>query len=1576
MKIKVLALVVLLLTALSPLGVRAAGVSPEAPENLRINLLEEPWGIPKEDFRFSWAFVDPDREEKQTAYRIVVGTTEESILSEAYLYDTGWIEGSGSSGIRAAGLSEKLKDNGLYYWSVQTKDKDGLESPLSAPKAFSTAVGDAWESTEGIWGSSSNAFVFLHGSFQINKKIELAVASVTAASPETSRQYVYDFYLNGSLIGMGPSRINENKLYYNTFDVTEYIENGSNVAGAICYAEEGRSFLCQITVYYTDGTSEVVVNSGRDRKSWKILDANEVFGNNGTNIGVGSYYYASNQNMNGILYPYGWSEISYDDHSWHAAEVSEEMENFGKLQPYPSDNMTRYEQTAVSVKKLSDNSYLVDMGKELVGSLKLNIDSPTQSRITISYGEELNADGTVKYQMRTGNIYREVWTLKAGSQELQDTGMKTFRYVQIDNCPVDLTTDMVQGMGIRQAFSEAESSFESSNTVLNDIYGMTKYTIEATNQDLYVDSQSRERTAYEGDVLINMLSSYSFEDDYSLARHSLDYVSSNPTWPAEYQLFCIMGAWQDYLYTGDSAFLEEHYDLLAGKLYDSYFDSSLGLMKRPKKTLLIDWPYSERDGYRSDQAFYNTVFNAVCVGAYEDMASIAELLGKSSDAIDYNNRASTIRASMISRLYDAQTGTFYDGLDADGQIVDHSAQHATAYALAYDIYGSQVMADEMAASIEREGNLQMSVYGTFFLLQGLYESNNGTLARQIMSNPNVNEGVRSWAYMMYELDATVTTEAWNPQNKENMTYSHPWGSAPASQLARGMFGIQPLSGGFEEFQIKLQPGGIASASIVVPTVKGSISVSYEMLGDGQLKAIASIPGNTKAIVYIPTNLPENVVLDVNGEPFYAVYENGYFVFTLGSGEYEIISDSGVYEDTSELWTNASLIYTGYVENYGWQPWTGDGEILGTTGQSLGLYGIKLQLDTAGMEGGVRVDTHLAKLGWTGWKNGADGIITSGEGKAIQAVKIELTGEAAKKYDVYYRMHSQSYGWLGWAKNGEEAGTVGLDKKAEAIQVKLVAKGYIPADLGGASCIWNSPTVSYTPHMQTYGWLAASENGQIGGITGQAKRMEALKISVKSPYFTGGVQYRAYVQSSGWLEWVSDGAVSGTEGLGKRMEAVQIRLTGELAEKYDIYYRVHSQTYGWLGWTKNGEAAGTADFAKRIEAIQIVLVQKKGAAPGTTSGAFLQPTGVFYQTHVQSYGWQEMKENGQMSGTAGEAKRLEGIRIQLKNMQLSGDVVYRAYVQSYGWLEWVTNGRMSGTTGEAKRMEAVAIKLTGEMAEQYDIYYRVHAQSYGWLGWAKNGEPAGTADYAKRLEAIEIRLVEKGKAAPGTTSGAFLQPAGVFYQTHVQSYGWQDMKQNGQISGTTGEAKRLEAIQIQIKNLGVSGDICYRTYVQTYGWLEWVKNGQASGTTGEAKRLEAIQISLSGALADQYDVYYRVHAQTYGWLGWAKNGETAGTMGMAKRLEAIEVKLVAKGTTVPETGPSFYSLLEEFSGEQAEPVPEKEETEPVETAVQEEAEQTEESSSEESVMSTEATILMEESETEEESSIEEQKEDNP
>ena len=142
---------------------------------------------------------------------------------------------------------------------------------------------------------------------------------------------------------------------------------------------------------------------------------------------------------------------------------------------------------------------------------------------------------------------------------------------------------------------------------------------------------------------------------------------------------------------------------------------------------------------------------------------------------------------------------------------------------------------------------------------------------------------------------------------------------------------------------------------------------------------------------------------------------------------------------------------------------------------------------------------------------------------------------------------------------------------------------------------------------------------------------------------------------------------------------------------------------------------------------------------------------------------------------------------------------------------------------------------------------------------------------------------------------------VSYKTRVQDEGWQDWKKDGELSGTAGQSKQVEAIAIELRNSLIHGDIKYRTYTQNGGWQDWKSNGEISGSDDETTKIEAIAIELTDELSKSYDVYYRTHCQDYGWLGWAKNGEKAGSEGYSKRMEAIEIRLVKKGEKTPETG---------------------------------------------------------------------------
>lgn len=115
-----------------------------------------------------------------------------------------------------------------------------------------------------------------------------------------------------------------------------------------------------------------------------------------------------------------------------------------------------------------------------------------------------------------------------------------------------------------------------------------------------------------------------------------------------------------------------------------------------------------------------------------------------------------------------------------------------------------------------------------------------------------------------------------------------------------------------------------------------------------------------------------------------------------------------------------------------------------------------------------------------------------------------------------------------------------------------------------------------------------------------------------------------------------------------------------------------------------------------------------------------------------------------------------------------------------------------------------------------------------------------------------------------------------YRSHVQDIGWMQPVRLGQVSGTTGQAKRLEAIIVNVPN------VQYRVHIQDYGWSKWFNAGELAGTIGEERRIEAINFKSNKKLKAQG------HVQDIGWQKeQVGTNITIGTTGKAKRLEAFK-----------------------------------------------------------------------------------------
>ena len=831
----------------------------KAPTSLRLNLLKTPFSLRRDRLALSWV-----TSAQQTAYRAVIAQGRADAEAGIYAYDSGWVPSADSSSVRPAGMAEALEADTLYYAQVAIRAASGEESDLSAPMGFTVAAAPAPAS--GIWADGGD-FALLRREVALTAadyaEIDRVLVTAAAVNPEPARQYAYNLYVNGTEVGVGAFRLGRTPdgsavIYSQTYDITPLLHAGDNCIAASCYALSDKGFFCEVTAYDKDGSPRILCSAA---EGWTAMDANGIYGKSNS---IGTHYFTAHAcNIHAPSFPFGFAEAGLDTgrEPWLPATQAGLLMGGLDLLPEETEPVSRYATPAEAVTTLPDGSLLVDLGREIIGGLRMAVDSPCEVPITLTYGEQLTPEGFPQCPMNTGNRYMETWALKEGPQTLETLSMMAFRYVRIENLPVTITADNLWGLELRKPFDETASTLTSDDPLLCDLHSLTKHTVKVTSQDIYVDSQSRERGAYEGDLLINMLAAYAMEDSFAPARLTVEYLLGHRTWPADYLLMIIFAARADYMATGDASLLAAWYDTLKANLFTAYLDDT-GLIRTPvigmstTNAVLVDWPPSERDGYEMTVP-YNTVFNALNLRAYADMAAIAAVLGMNADALGFNRRAEALRKAMIERLYDPVDGLFMDGLREDGIPSDHAAQHATAFCLDCGVYDSQEMADAMAKALERDGKISMSVYGAFFLLEGLYRTGHGDIANRLLLDTDASEGAHTWAYMLYGLGATVTTEAWNTINKPNMTLSHPWGAAPAHMIASGILGVTPTAPAYESFDIRVSPDSIGEAAGTVPTVRGPIGVAFKNTAEG-LDLTVTVPHNTTATVYLPDGRVESV----------------------------------------------------------------------------------------------------------------------------------------------------------------------------------------------------------------------------------------------------------------------------------------------------------------------------------------------------------------------------------------------------------------------------------------------------------------------------------------------------------------------------------------------------------------------------------------------------------------------------------------------------------------------------------------------------------------------------------------------
>lgn len=588
-----------------------------------------------------------------------------------------------------------------------------------------------------------------------------------------------------------------------------------------------------------------------------------------------------------------------------------------KLTSYATDRypIQKQDEHPIKIKNNGENRYFADFGKAAFGRVRLNLysDDGTDS-LTIHIGEA-QKEGTVD-RSPGGSIRYSRYIIKPEkgwntyvitiTPDRRNTGPQAilmpdyigevtpFRYCEIENYKHTLQVKDIIRETVFYPFNDSDSYFNSSDSILNRIWDLSKYSIKATSyMGIYVDGD-RERIPYEADALINQLSHYCVARDYNMARYSHEYLIHKPTWPTEWIMQSVIMAWEDYMYTGNKLSLENYYVDLKAKTLTALSEENGFISTRTGKVTqellesihfngklndIVDWPHTgilgleKEEGGETDGFVFtdvNTVVNAYHYRALTLMAKIAETLGEHDDQMLYTAKAVKLKNSFNKLLFDINRGVYVDGIGTD-----HASLHANMFPLAFGLVPEKNI--KSVLEFIRSRKMACSVYGSQFLLDAIYNSHDANYGLELLTSTSE----RSW-YNMIRVGSTITLEAWDNKYKPNQDWNHAWGAAPANLIPRKLMGIEPLEPGFSKIRIKPQPSSLEFAEIKHPTIKGEIKAKFKN-SSNEFMLEVDIPGNTTAELHLPFYSSKQKVF-INNEPVvYKKQRNFTVIDNIGSG---------------------------------------------------------------------------------------------------------------------------------------------------------------------------------------------------------------------------------------------------------------------------------------------------------------------------------------------------------------------------------------------------------------------------------------------------------------------------------------------------------------------------------------------------------------------------------------------------------------------------------------------------------------------------------------------------------------------
>jgi alpha-L-rhamnosidase len=880
--------------------------------NLRCEYKENPLGIDVTQPRLSWKMAADGRGTVQSAYQIQVAASEAALDSGDLLWDTGKVASDAS--IHRPYGGPPLRSGQRCVWRVRVWD--GGDQPSAWSEIGSWEMGllapTDWQASWISPGREQDTSVsqpcpMLRATFAVDGEVQSARAYVTSLG-------LYEMMLNGTRVGeqvLTPGwTAYDERLQYQTYDVTELLVEGENALGATLGDGWYRGFLggreqrnvygdrlallLQLQIVYADGRVQTECSDASWTTSTGPIIAADIY---------------NGERYDARLEKPGWSEAGYDDGDWAGVQVVEASKEILVAPLGPA--VRRIEEIEpVEILHTPAGETVVDMGQNMVGWLRLKVQGEAGTMVTLRHAEVLDQEGNLYTENLRFAQQIVAYTLKGGGIEVYEPHFtfQGFRYVAVDGYPGELKLDALTGVVVHSDMART-GHFQCSEPLINQLQHNIVWGQKGNYVDVPTDCPQRdERLGWTGDAQV-FIRTGCFNMDVAgffvkwlrdLAADQAENgavphvipdamgrrrgrASGSAAW-GDAGTIC---PWTIHLCYGDTRILETQYESMRG--WVEYIASQAGEDRLWASGFHFgDWlayatTRSDYPGATTDKDLIATAFFAYSTAL---VAQAAQVLGKTEDAVHYTALRDEIVAAFRQEF-----------VTENGRLASNT-QTAYTLALWFDLL-PETLRPEAARRLAEDvrsfqNHLTTGFVGTPYLCHTL--SSNGYL--DVAYDLLTQESYPSWLYPVTQ-GATTIWERWDGikpdgsfQDAAMNSFNHYAYGAIGSWLYQVVTGIEidPQAPGYKHALIQPQPGGgLSNASASLETMYGALGSAWE-LDEEAFCLDVIVPANTWATVRLPDATLAQVT--EGGQPLSGAQgvrrttqEGDVAVVEVGSGHY-------------------------------------------------------------------------------------------------------------------------------------------------------------------------------------------------------------------------------------------------------------------------------------------------------------------------------------------------------------------------------------------------------------------------------------------------------------------------------------------------------------------------------------------------------------------------------------------------------------------------------------------------------------------------------------------------------------------